>query len=131
MSCIDSAKCSGLCEEASTTETNAMEIRHCYHSLRWYDSFDEEGWSSCEPNYFVSGIYRSCDSLYCLQMAKCCSFKKSRWAQCEEVNWGAKFNKKGWVEAPENKWIVGFWRGAGQQLQNLDKAKVCTFAQGF
>lgn len=131
LSCLDSAKCAGLCEESIAEETSGMEVRHCYHSQKWYDSFDEEGWSVCEPNYFVSGLYRSCESLYCLQMAKCCSYKGTRWAQCEEVNWGASFNRAGWSEVPGAKWIVGFWRSKGHQLQNIDKVKACTYSRGF
>merc|ERR1712096_23989 len=81
LSCLNAAKCSGLCEGNGKGSTT-LQLRHCYHGLEWYNSFDKEGWSKCEPNYFVAGLYRSCDSLYCLQMAKCCSFKGARWSSC-------------------------------------------------
>lgn len=131
LSCINSAKCSGLCERGLEAGEEQIEFRHCYHSLSWYESFDTKGWSECEPNYFISGVYRSCDSLYCLQMAKCCSFKDSRWASCEELSWGLEFAQAGWVEAPQNKWLTGFYRDEGQLLSNLEKAKACTFSRGF
>lgn len=130
LSCLNAAKFSGLCEGNGKGSTT-LQLRHCYHGLEWYNSFDKEGWSKCEPNYFVAGLYRSCDSLYCLQMAKCCSFKGARWSSCEEINWQVKFNEQGWVDAPENKWITALYRSKGHQLQNIDKAKACSFARGF
>jgi len=130
LSCLNSAKCGGLCEGAGKTAFK-LKVRHCYHALEWYNSFDKEGWSTCDPNYFIIGLYRSCDSLYCLQMAKCCSFKDARWAQCEELNWGSKFNSQAWAEAPAGKWLTAMWRSKGHELQNLDKVKTCTFARKF
>jgi len=130
LSCLNSAKCSGLCLGAGKV-ADQMKVRHCYHALEWYNSFDKEGWSSCDPNYFVMGLYRSCDSLYCLNLAKCCSFKGARWAQCEEINWGPKFNTQTWAEVTAGKWITALYRSKGHELQNLDKAKACSFAKGF
>jgi hypothetical protein len=131
LSCLNSGKCAGLCEQNAGQNATQLEVRHCYHSLSWYESFDQEGWSSCEPNYYVSGLYRSCDSLYCLQMAKCCSFKGARWANCEMVDWGMQWKEEGWVQAPANKWITELWRAKGHQLRDMQKAKVCTYAKGF
>jgi hypothetical protein len=133
LSCVNSARCSGVCETQTrkTQLDEQLEVRHCYHSLSWYGTFDKQGWSMCEPNYFVSGLYRDGDSLYNLQMAKCCSFKDSRWVNCEEVSFGFKFAGKGWVDAPKGKWYTGFYRGKGQGLGDIQKAKACTIARGF
>lgn len=130
LSCLESARCAGLCEQQMEGE-DRLEIRHCYHSLGWYMGFDKQGWSMCETNYYVSGLYRTCDSLYCLQMAKCCSYKGARWASCEEVNWGVEFAEPGWKTIPERKWITGFWRGKGHQLKDMQKAQACMYARGF
>eukprot|EP00656_Telonema_subtile_P033066 TRINITY_DN3647_c0_g1_i2.p1 TRINITY_DN3647_c0_g1~~TRINITY_DN3647_c0_g1_i2.p1 ORF type:complete len:1038 (+),score=285.07 TRINITY_DN3647_c0_g1_i2:127-3240(+) len=78
LSCVDSGSCAAGCQGDSFV----YQTRHCYHDLGWYNSFDTPGWSKCLPDYYVAGLYRSCESLYCLQMAKCCSMKQARWAQC-------------------------------------------------
>ena len=74
LSCIDSGACAAGCEG----DKHVFATRHCYHDLRWYNSFDGRGWSKCLPDYFVAGLYRSCESLYCLNLAKCCSLKEAR-----------------------------------------------------
>jgi len=130
LACLEAGRCAAPCEGIGENEKR-LEVRHCYHSLDWYASFDKEGWSKCDPNYYVSGLYRSCDSLYCLQMAKCCSYKDSRWAQCQEVNWFAPFNGPGWVKVPDHQFISGFYRGAGHQLKDIDKAWSCGVVQGY
>merc|ERR1711998_212776 len=104
---------------------------HCNHALDWHGSLDTEGWSKCDPNYYVAGFYRSCDSLYCLQMAKCCSYKDARWAQCKEVNWFAPFNGPGWVKVQEHQFLAGLYRGAGHKLSDIDKAWSCGVVQGY
>jgi len=111
--------------------TKQLATRHCYHSLSWYSSFDTQGLSSCEPNYFIAGLYRSGDSLYNLQMAKCCSFRGARWVKCEKNNWGTGFSQKGWVVAAKDKWYTSLWRGQGHQLKDLQQAKACGYAKGF
>jgi len=100
-----------------------------------YTEFDQEGWTKCDPNYYVAGMYRSCDSLYCLNMLKCCNFKlkdsPSRSIECEELNWGAAFDQRGSVEAPEKKFITGFYRGQEHTLSNIDKAEACGWTRGY
>merc|ERR1711934_913970 len=76
LSCLDSGSCASACEGNSMV----YELLHCYHEMGWYNSFDQKGWSMCALNYFVAGLYRSCESLYCLQMGKCCSMTDVRWA---------------------------------------------------
>jgi hypothetical protein len=93
-----SGKCATPCEGDGDRATQ-LEVRHCYHDMDTYTEFDQEGWTKCDPNYYVAGMYRSCDSLYCLNMLKCCNFKlkdyTSRSIECEELNWGAAFDQRG------------------------------------
>lgn len=134
LSCLNSARCSGLCLAGLDAP---LEVRHCYHSLKWYDSFDEAGWSSCDTNYYASGFYRSCNSLYCLQMAKCCSYKGTRWAQCEDTNWGVEWKErdslpeKGWVKTPDSKWLTALHRTEKHLLKDLDNSRACGFALDY
>merc|ERR1712057_83553 len=81
LSCIESGGCEA--------EKHVFQLRHCYHDLRWYTSFDKAGWSKCLPDYYVAGLFRSCESLYCLNMAKCCSLKEARQpaATCGDTLW--------------------------------------------
>lgn len=130
LSCLNSGSCAAPCEGTSA-DAYQVPIRHCYHSLDWYGSMDKQGWSKCEANYFVTGLYRSCDSLYCLQMAKCCSFKASRWASCTNTNWAAKFNGPGWVRAPAHKFVSGLYRSKGHRLRNIDQAYTCGWVRGY
>jgi len=75
LSCIESGGCAAPCEDISVDRDGpyVFQFRHCYHSLRMYNEFDHAGWSKCRTDYFVAGLYRTCESLYCLNMMKCCS----------------------------------------------------------
>jgi hypothetical protein len=64
-------------------------------------------------------------------MAKCCSFRDARWAQCVDLNWGEEIKEPGWVNAPDGKWFTALHRSAGHQLKNIDNARACTFALGY
>lgn len=134
LSCLNSGKCATPCEGDGDRATQ-LEVRHCYHDMDTYTEFDQEGWTKCDPNYYVAGMYRSCDSLYCLNMLKCCNFKlkdyTSRSIECEELNWGAAFDQRGSVEAPEKKFITGFYRGQEHTLSNIDKAEACGWTRGY
>ena len=49
----------------------------CYDSS-WWTSFDKKGWSTCDyqQGYVLVGLYRNdCDSLGCIELAKCCRLK--------------------------------------------------------
>jgi len=130
LACLEAGRCAAPCEGAGN-QGKPLEVRHCYHSLDWYGSMDTEGWSKCDPNYAVAGLYRSCDSLYCVQMAKCCSYNDARWAQFQEVNWFAPFDTAGWVKVPDHQFISGIFRGAGHKLKDIDKAWSCGLVQGY
>merc|ERR1712010_248288 len=75
----------GMCQrpfEAHTPITRAVENYRCYHE-NWWKKFDTKGGKFCRRNYFVAGLFRShCNSLYCLEMAKCCQVKRSIWTRC-------------------------------------------------
>merc|ERR1711981_884051 len=90
LSCINSGGCAAPCEGPK----HVFQLRHCYHDLRWYSSFDRKGVSKCLNDYFVAGLFRSCESLYCLNMAKCCSLKEARQpgATCGTATWNSDFN---------------------------------------
>jgi len=126
LSCIDSGGCAAACEG----EKHVFQLRHCYHDARWYSSFDTKGTSTCLDDYFVAGLFRSCESLYCLNMAKCCSLKEARWTQCSMSNW-AIFDGPGTGRVGSDQFIVGFKRDVGHQLKNIDEAKGCGFVRGY
>eukprot|EP00658_Telonema_sp_P-2_P040557 TRINITY_DN28_c0_g2_i1.p1 TRINITY_DN28_c0_g2~~TRINITY_DN28_c0_g2_i1.p1 ORF type:complete len:1025 (+),score=241.77 TRINITY_DN28_c0_g2_i1:2-3076(+) len=125
LSCVDSGSCAAGCQG----DSYVYQIRHCYHDLGWYNSFDEAGWSKCLPDYFVAGLYRSCESLYCLQMAKCCSLKEARWALCGEANWRSTFGNLN--DAGKHSFITGFKRGRGHTLKSVKAASYCGFVRGY
>ena len=126
LSCIDSGECGAACEG----DNHVFQLRHCYHDIRWYNTFDTAGVSTCLDDYFVAGLFRSCESLYCLNMAKCCSLKEARWTQCSWSNW-AVFNGPSTARVKEAQFIVGFKRSEGHQLKNIDEAKGCRFVRGY
>jgi len=134
LSCLNSGKCATPCE-GDGASAKPLELRHCYHDLDTYTEFDQEGWAKCDPNYYVAGMYRSCDSLYCLNMLKCCNFKltsePTRTIDCEELNWASAFDQRGIVEAPAKKFITGFYRGKEHTLSNIDKAEACGWTRGY
>jgi hypothetical protein len=119
------------------------QIQHCYHDLGWYNSFDKEGWSKCLPNYFVAGMYRSCESLYCLQIGKCCSMTDVRYTgqvqygdeTTEGENCGTKLMDPGWTKFELDKtdaFITGFYRGQDHDVTNgLKQVSYCEFVRGY
>merc|ERR1712146_860091 len=111
-----------------------FQLRHCYHDLGWYTAFDKKGSVKCLDDYFVAGLYRSCESLYCLNMAKCCSLKEARQPSklCGKVGWQADFNNGAVpVKVPANSFITGFTRSEGHQLKNIEGASYCGFVRGY
>merc|ERR1712072_423676 len=134
LSCLDSGSCAAGCEGMS----KVYQIRHCYHDLGWYNSFDMSGWSKCLPDYFVAGLYRSCESLYCLQIGKCCSMKEVRWSgapnPCSEVTWAADFKESGdgnLGAEGQHAFITGFFRKRGHDLASLEKTSYCEFVRNY
>merc|ERR1711988_555395 len=112
LSRIDSGGCAAACEGTTANDNHVFQLRHCYHDIRWYNSFDMAGTSDC------------------LNMAKCCSLKEARWSQCSWSNW-AVFNGPGTGKVGKDQFIVGFKRGEGHQLKNIDEAKGCGWVRGY
>lgn len=131
LSCIESGSCAAACEG----EAHVYSIRHCYHDLGWYNSMDHPGWSKCLPDYYVAGLYRSCESLYCLNMAKCCSLEDARWAICGQSTWSSSFENTGWSglgQGPgEHAFITGIKRGRAHTISAIDEASYCGFVRGY
>jgi len=113
--------------ESSSPITRAVEPSRCYHE-NWWKKFDTRGGKFCRRNYFVAGLFRShCNSLYCIEMAKCCSVKRSIWTDCK---WK---NTKDWTSSGsgitvdgDQGFIVGFFRGAEHTLQGITSIRQCT-----
>merc|ERR1711924_423741 len=81
---LDRAKCQRP-YEAGEVMPSAVEPSRCYHE-NWWKQMDTKGGKFCRRNYFIAGFFRShCNSLYCIEMAKCCSVKRSIWKDCDWV----------------------------------------------
>merc|ERR1711964_70146 len=79
-----------------------------------------KGGKFCRRNYFVAGLFRShCNSLYCLEMAKCCQVKRSIWTRCmwTPVKFGA--GKKTATVQGTKSFIAGFYRTKQYTLGGL------------
>lgn len=134
LSCIDSGSCAAGCEGTS----KVYQTRHCYHDLGWYNSMDMMGWSKCQPDYFIAGLYRTCESLYCLQIAKCCSMKEVRWAgkprPCGVAAWSAEWKESGKGELGaqgKHAFITGFYRKRSHSAKSIEKASYCEFVRAY
>jgi len=65
-------------------------------------------------------------------MAKCCSLKEGRWAQCGSANWAASFNNVGTGRLPnKNVFITGFRRDVGHKIKDIEEASFCGFVRGY
>jgi len=123
---LNKAVCAKPCEGAAS-EVIKIERYACYHE-NWWKKFDTAGGKYCRRNYFVAGLFRShCNSLYCIEMAKCCQVKRSLWTACK---WSAK---GGWTErangikADNNDgFVVGFWRDGKHTLNGITQLRICT-----
>jgi len=113
--------------EANTPITRAVENYRCYHE-NWWKKFDSRGGKFCRRNYFVAGLFRShCNSLYCIEMAKCCSVKRSLWTNCKWTNtqdWTS--NANGMIVSGEQGFIVGFFRTQLHTLSGITSLRQCT-----
>merc|ERR1719453_585544 len=105
----------------------------CYHA-DWTTSMTKTGWSRCGPKFFVAGFYRSsCQSLYCIEKAKCCRVSSSTWDKCKTVSWAPQMEQKGWAYAGGADFIVGFMRSGEKAkvgsngLSNIKAINQCNF----
>jgi len=120
----------GVCQrpfEAHTPITRAVESYRCYHE-NWWKKFDTRGGKFCRRNYFIAGMFRShCNSLYCIEMAKCCSVKRSLWTNCKWVtttDWTG--NENGMVVSGDQGFVVGFFRDQLHTLAGITSLRQCT-----
>jgi len=124
-------KCARPSEGGSASTQRALRLEHCYHE-NWWKKFDFKGGKFCRKNYFVAGLYRSCESLYCLNLAKCCSLKEARWVECKEANWEPIFNGPGTGKVPDEvSFITGFYRKRSHSAKSIEKASYCEFVRAY
>merc|ERR1712086_72122 len=119
-------KCARPCE-GDPSSPKDLRLEHCYHE-NWWKKFDFKGGKLCRKNYVVAGLFRShCNSLYCLEMAKCCQVKKSLWTACKWVSKTGWTGRKNGIKA-NNKdgFVVGFWRDSKHTLNGLTELRICT-----
>lgn len=132
---IQNAKCAkpseGVNSDPTSTAGKDIELGHCYHQ-NWWQAFDSKGGKFCRRNYFVAGLFRShCNSLYCLEMAKCCQVKRSLWNDCKWTSMRGWKTKGGFaeVETPSGSstkaFIAGFYRGHAHTLDGLQHLRQC------
>jgi len=123
---LNTAICAKPCE-GDRHEIIPVDKYACYHE-NWWKKFDTAGGKYCRRNYFVAGLFRShCNSLYCLEMAKCCQVRKSLWTGCvwkKQVGWTGENNG---LRADNNDgFVVGFWRNSKHTLNGITQLRVCT-----
>jgi len=118
----------------------AIEPSRCYHE-NWWKQMDSKGGKFCRRNYFIAGFFRShCNSLYCIEMAKCCSVKRSIWRDCSWTNvagsgsWihtGPKANPSSAAKfsvstALADQFIVGIFREEQHTLSGITYLRQCS-----
>merc|ERR1711959_299035 len=129
-------KCARPCEGTASSQ-KALRLEHCYHE-NWWKKFDFAGGKFCRKNYFIAGLFRShCNSLYCLEMAKCCQVQRSLWNQCKWVAISSQFSDKNckeengriecsWAEIEDSKsFVAGFYRTQQHTLDGLTYIRKC------
>jgi hypothetical protein len=106
-----------------------VKIQHCYHE-NWWKKFDTAGGKFCRRNFFIAGLFRShCNSLYCLEMAKCCQIRRAIWSVC---SWQAlatqdlaTSSKIAMVSGRNGDFIAGFYRSHTHTLAGLTHFRTC------
>jgi len=129
-------KCARPCE-GSASDQKSLRLEHCYHE-NWWKKFDFAGGKFCRKNYFVAGLFRShCNSLYCLEMAKCCQVQRSLWNECKWLDIKSSFSDKNckeengriecsWAEIEDSKsFVAGFYRTQQHTLDGLTYIRKC------
>jgi hypothetical protein len=123
---LNQATCAKPCEGDGNEDIQISKYA-CYHE-NWWKKFDTAGGKYCRRNYFVAGLFRShCNSLYCLEMAKCCQVKKSLWTACKWVTQSGWTERAGGIKVDNNDgFVVGFWRDGLHTLGGITELRVCT-----
>jgi hypothetical protein len=115
---IDTAKCA---------KPKENPVQKCYHQ-NWWTTMNSQGGAFCQRNYFVAGLFRShCNSLYCLEMAKCCQVKRSVWEGCKWTSIES-WKRAGIYAEVEGKgsFVAGFYRTQQHTLDGLTKFRECS-----
>jgi hypothetical protein len=117
----------GVCEqpaEGSGPTPAGIPANECYHE-NWWKKFDSKGGKFCRRGYFVSGLFRShCNSLYCIEMAKCCRAKRSQWNMCKWVKYAEDpTTQEATVESPY--FVAGFFRDTTHTLDGITWFRAC------
>jgi hypothetical protein len=123
---INLAQCERPCE-GEGSEKSTIDLAFCYHE-NWWKKFDSKGGKFCRRNYFVAGLFRShCNSLYCLEMAKCCQVKRSVWNLCQWSATSKNAMQRGKLTQVSGKtsFIAGFYRSAEHTLYGLTYFRQC------
>jgi hypothetical protein len=123
---LDTAVCAKPCEGDQREDIN-VDRYACYHE-NWWKKFDTAGGKYCRRNYFVAGLFRShCNSLYCIEMAKCCQVRKSLWTACKWSSATGWTQTNGGLMADNHDgFVVGFWRTGLHTLNGLTQLRICT-----
>jgi len=114
---IDSAKCA---------KPKGNTVENCYHQ-NWWNTLDSQGGAFCKRNYFVAGLFRShCNSLYCIEMAKCCQVRRAVWDACKWTQTDA-WKRPGYYAEVTGKgsFIAGFYRSTKHTLDGLTQFREC------
>jgi len=106
----------------------AVEKHRCYHE-NWWKKFDTRGGKFCRRNYFLAGMFRShCNSLYCIEMAKCCNVKRSVWIDCKwnpvPSGW-TRSDASGATVSGSQAFMVGFFRTKLHTLNGIKHVRQC------
>lgn len=122
--CLQQARCSTPCFESTP-----VRYGHCYQA-NWWKSFNTAGWSKCRDPYYITGFYRNrCSSLYCIEVAQCCTVHEATYTQCGEHPWTNQLSRPdSWALVPDNRFITGLYRaGRDGTISDMTKAAVCNF----
>jgi septal ring factor EnvC (AmiA/AmiB activator) len=122
--CLEQVECARPCEGGA----ERLSLDSCYHA-DWWSSFDREGWSLCQWDYYMAGLWRNdCQSLYCIELALCCRIAGGVYNFCDNTSWWSSFDNKGWSRVRDQRqFIVGFYRSVGHRLSNLEEVRGCSF----
>jgi len=127
---INKAKCRTPCDQTGSEQAD-VPLTNCYHQ-NWWKSFDTKGGKFCRRNYFIAGLFRShCNSLYCLEMVKCCQVKKAVWNDCAWTKMAPWKTAGQFAEVDSGKtdgdqaFIAGFYRSGTHTLDGLEHLRQC------
>lgn len=119
-------QCCQPCQEDGRT---VMKTGACSQA-DWVASFDRAGWSNCPSNTYLKGLYKSsCDYIYCIEYARCCSIQESKGENdCNaQGQWGTSFDREGWSIVDAGRFIAGFYRSNDQYLYAIEHPRQCRF----